>query len=349
MGRFSLFNLVLTVLDPLQIGRNYVIFPVWSILLGYYADTKQKTMNGVYSVRDIVLRLVILLLAFGVILCTAVFMYIGFYYTYMPVTSHSRPAHMQFQSCDTGKGLCSYPQAAVSLTKKQQLLMVGQPYRVLLVIDMPESPVNQNLGMFLVCAEMRDQGNNLKAHSCRSAILHYKSTLFTSISTWIKFPLFLLGFREEKQAVEVELFTTFHDDDNSPVTDVILEIQSRHIEFYSVSLHITAHFTGLRYLMFHWPILSAAIGVCTNLFFIVVVCLLSWYHWNSEGDWIDGAKEKLVEISNRGFRRSNRTGEDESSSSVEEIQEVEDEDDDDLAKDEKKSFLFRRPVKKREE
>lgn len=27
-----------------------------------------------------------------------------------------------------------------------------------------------------------------------------------------------------------------------------------------MTLHITAHFSGLRYIMFHWPILSAAIG-----------------------------------------------------------------------------------------
>jgi seipin len=30
--------------------------------------------------------------------------------------------------------------------------------------------------------------------------------------------------------------------------------------------------------MFHWPILSAAVGITSNLFFIVLVCLLSWWH-----------------------------------------------------------------------
>jgi len=29
--------------------------------------------------------------------------------------------------------------------------------------------------------------------------------------------------------------------------------------------------------MFHWPILSAAIGITSNLFFIAVVCMISWY------------------------------------------------------------------------
>lgn len=150
MARISVTHLLITALDPLHVGRNYVLFPIWGLLQRYYDETKEKTRNGVLSVRDLVLRIIILLFGFAVIVWTATFMYVAFYYSYMPVLVHSRPAHMQFSSCENGKGLCSYPKAYVELTKKQQILMVGQPYRVLVVIDMPESPVNQNLGMFLV-------------------------------------------------------------------------------------------------------------------------------------------------------------------------------------------------------
>jgi seipin len=140
--------------------------------------------------------------------------------------------------------------------------MVGQPYKVFLHIDVPESPKNQNLGMFMVCAEMRDQNTNLRGHSCRPAILHYKSQLLQTISTWILSPLLILGFKEERQHIPVELFSNYEDDQAHPVTEVYVEIQSRNIEFYSVQLHVTAHFTGLRYIMFHWPILSACVGEC---------------------------------------------------------------------------------------
>lgn len=308
--------MIVTLVDPLHLGRNFVVFPIWRVLNRVYTETKTKTTNGVLSVRDIILRIIILLLAFGVILWTAVFMYVGFYYTYMPVTAHSKTAHMQFNPCENGEGICSFPQAHVSLTKKQQLLMTGQPYRVLVVIDMPESPNNQRLGMFLVCGEMRDTKGNLKAHSCRTAILHYKSTLLNWITTWIKSPLFILGLREEKQEIEVEIFKTFHDDDKSPVTDVYIEIQSKNIEFYGVSLHITAHFTGLRYFMFHWPLLAASIGICSNLSFIIIVSLLSWYHWTSDGEWLDGAREKLE----RTFSRSKPSTPTGSPSKVEELE-----------------------------
>lgn len=147
--------------------------------------------------------------------------------------------------------------------------------------------------MFQVCGEMRDSKGNLKAHSCRTSILHYKSTLLNWITTWMKAPFFILGLREEKQEIEIEIFKTFHDDDKQPVTDVYIEIQSKQIEFYAVSLHITAHFTGLRYFMFHWPLLAAAIGICSNLSFIIVITLMSWYHWTSDGDWLEGARERI--------------------------------------------------------
>lgn len=53
------------------------------------------------------------------------------------------------------------------------------------------------------------------------------------------------------------------------MTDVFIELQSRELQYYSMTLHITAHFSGLRYIMFHWPMLSAAIGECCILCFDV--------------------------------------------------------------------------------
>lgn len=172
-----------------------------------------------------------------------------------------RNFHLNLRSCVPEKEACKYPHAHVSLTKRQQLLMVGQPYKVMVNIDMPESPTNLELGMFMVCAELRDQQTQLRAHSCRSTMLPYRSALMRKISLWILSPLYLLGFQVEKQQVNVELFSNYEDDQVHPVTDVYVEIQSNRIQFYSVTLHITAHFTGLRYIMFHWPILSACVGM----------------------------------------------------------------------------------------
>jgi hypothetical protein len=58
-----------------------------------------------------------------------------------------------FRACDTnscgsgnGKGMCSFPSAHIKLTEKQRLLMLGQPYKIHLDLEMPESPANRDLG-----------------------------------------------------------------------------------------------------------------------------------------------------------------------------------------------------------
>ena len=169
--------------------------------------------------------------------------------------------------------------------------MLGQPYKVFVNIEMPESTQNRDLGMFLVCAEMRDQAQNLRGHSCRSTMLRYKSDLLTRITTWVLSPLFIVGLREEKQTVQVELFSDYLDEKANPVTNVFVEIQSAAVQFYDITLQITAQFSGLRYFMFHWPVLSAVIGITGNLILILLVLLLSWYHW-SDTAWVEDAREK---------------------------------------------------------
>lgn len=62
------------------------------------------------------------------------------------------------------------------------------------------------------------------------------------------------------------------------VTDVYIEVQSRFVELYSATMHIQAHLSGLRYLMYNWPLLSALVGIFSNLFVIAFISSLSWYH-----------------------------------------------------------------------
>jgi seipin len=87
--------------------------------------------------------------------------------------------------------------------------MIGQPYKVVVELELPESPQNMGAGMFLVCGELRDdQGVGIE-RSCRSAILHYKSTLHNLIATLMYTPFLLMGSAEEKQLIGIELFSGF--------------------------------------------------------------------------------------------------------------------------------------------
>ncbi|XP_046490832.1 seipin isoform X3 [Neodiprion pinetum] len=250
-------------------------------------NVQQKTAEGVQTARDAVLRGGIIVMTAVVVIWISVFLYAAFYYAYMPNISHVRPVHLTFESCDEKKGICSFPSAHVQLTKKQQLLMVGQPYKVNLHLEMPESPTNRELGMFMVCAQLRDRDGVLVGNACRSAMLHYRSSLLHILTTLTFSPMMILGSAEEKQNIVLEMFANFEEDQSHPVTDVYVEIQSRFVEFYSATVMINAHLSGLRYIMFHWPILSAILGISTNLFFIALICVLSYLHFIAEDEILD--------------------------------------------------------------
>lgn len=64
----------------------------------------------------------------------------------------------------------------------------------------------------MCCVEMRSRKGGLISSSCRSGILAYKSPLLTLISTIVKAPLMIAGMHEEKQNIQLELFSNFEDD-----------------------------------------------------------------------------------------------------------------------------------------
>ena len=262
-------------------------------------NVQKKTTRSVQSARDVILSGGIIIISGVLIVWLSIFLYTAFYYAYMPSMSYIRPVHLQFESCNEQKGICSFPSASVQLTNKQQLLMVGQPYKVNLHLEMPESPANKELGMFMVCAQLRSRDGYLVEHTCKSTMLHYRSTLLHALTTLTFSPMMMFGTTEEKQNVVLELFGNFEEDQSHPVTIIYIEIQSRHIEFYSAAVMINAHLSGLRYLMFHWPILSAIVGIGTNLFFIALVCILSYLHFtayeDTEDDGFDYEEEKEPE------------------------------------------------------
>ncbi|XP_014474888.1 PREDICTED: seipin isoform X1 [Dinoponera quadriceps] len=299
---------------------------------------RKRTTQNVQSARDAVVRGAIIVVCAIFVIWLSVFLYTAFYYTYMPSMSYVRPVHLQFKSCDEEKGICSFPSAHVQLTNKQQLLMIGQAYKVNLHLEMPESPANRELGMFMVCAQLRSRDGFLVDHSCRSTMLHYRSTLLHALTTLTFSPMMIFGNVEEKQDVVLELFGNFEEDQSHPVTIIYIQIQSRHIEFYSASLMINAHLTGLRYLMFHWPTLSAIVGIGTNLFFIALVCTLSYLHIVVDEENTD--ENFSYEKGEDEDEKDNKTVSELSSSETSSLQESPISED---IKSKKKSFLSRTP------
>ncbi|XP_045781336.1 seipin isoform X1 [Maniola jurtina] len=269
---------ILTYMNPFNVFRDFVRLPIEVFVSDQYTGYKKKTNEGLTTLKELVYRAAIVLVFLSALLWISIFLYVIFYYTYMPNVTHVRPVHLQFKSCDENMGVCSFPSAHVQLTKRSQMLMAAQPYRIKLILEVPESQINKDIGMFMVCAQLRAAGGALVSASCRSAMLRHRSRLHTVMRTLFYAPLLVSGVNEEKQFLQVELFSDFEDDQARPVTDAYVELQSRFVQVFSSELHIEAHFTGLRYVMYYWPKTSALIGICSNLFVVSLIFILSWYH-----------------------------------------------------------------------
>ncbi|KAA8578780.1 hypothetical protein FQN60_007338, partial [Etheostoma spectabile] len=127
----------------------------------------------------------------------SVFLYGSFYYSYMPTVSFSNPVHFYYTSdCDASESaLCSFPTANISFMKNERDLVMsyGQPYRVSLELEMPESPVNERLGMFMVKMSCYTKGGKIVSSVGRSTTLHYRSSILHSLRTLLFSPFFLTG------------------------------------------------------------------------------------------------------------------------------------------------------------
>ncbi|XP_003383840.2 PREDICTED: seipin-like isoform X1 [Amphimedon queenslandica] len=216
----------------------------------------------------------------------------------VPQKTHILPVHLYFNpKCLTGEHhqdsvsnfafnriprneakSCSYPMAEFFLSSSgDRLLTPGHAYSIAVELEMPESPQNADLGMFMVNLTLYSKTGKVTGSSIRSAVLHYKSSLLHTLSTaFFSFPL-VLGLTEEKQTLSVVMFDNFqesHFSDGS--TNAIVTIMSHKIQLYSTKLTFDANFTGLSFYLYHWPI-SMAIIIVSGLFFSISgVTVLLW-------------------------------------------------------------------------
>nr|KAF6275334.1 BSCL2 lipid droplet biogenesis associated, seipin [Myotis myotis] len=186
--------------------------------------------------------------------------------------------------------------------------MYGQPYRVTLELELPESPVNQDLGMFLVTISCYTRGGRIISTSSRSVMLHYRSDLLQMLDTLVFSSLLLFGFAEQKQLLEVELYPEYRENSYVPTTGAIIEIHSKRIQLYRASLCIHAHFSGLRYLLYNFPVTCAFIGVSSNFTFLSVIVLFSYMQWVWGGIWPQHRFALQVNIRKRNGSRKEVQG-----------------------------------------
>ncbi|KAM6937491.1 seipin-like [Xenentodon cancila] len=239
--------------------------------------------------RRTLFQAAIVFCSLGLLLWVSIFLYGSFYYSYMPSVRFATPVHFYYTSdCDAPESaLCSFPRANISFMRNQrdQVMANGQPYRVSLELEMPESPVNQQLGMFMISMSCYTRDGKIVSTVGRSTMLHYRSHFLQTLSTLFYSPVLLTGMAEQKQLIEVELFSDYKTNAYQPTVGAVIEVHSKRVQIYSSQLRIHAYFTGIRYVMYNFPLTSAVIGVATNFAFLSVVALFGYLQFVWGGLW----------------------------------------------------------------
>ena len=177
------------------------------------------------------------------VLAVSVFLYGTFYYAYMPVEMHHLPVHLQFKPCADSTLRCSNPSAQLNLKRNQKLLQ-GQTYSISLKLDIPDSPVNEDHGMFMSCLKISSISGEQIGESCKSSISEYRSSLLRTMETVSYSPALLTGWSAQKQELHINYFSNFQTDPHTPAEVIGVEIHSKHLQVTEASLEIHAELRG---------------------------------------------------------------------------------------------------------
>lgn len=97
-----MFGVLSTLKSALSLGpRQFLRQRLKLPLVKFVHDTvnlyKRRTKSGVNNIREILFRGTVVALITALLVWLSIFMYIAFYYAYVPTISHERPVHLTFQ------------------------------------------------------------------------------------------------------------------------------------------------------------------------------------------------------------------------------------------------------------
>ncbi|KAI8050545.1 putative adipose-regulatory protein-domain-containing protein [Syncephalis plumigaleata] len=227
--------------------------------------------------QNVVVKLIVALFAVTAMIGAAVVAYAGFYYFYVPKIAHSAPVYLDFSNNGN-------PTAHVDfgLTDNRQLLSYDQDYDVTIDMFLPNSDRNYEIGNFMVKVDLVADDGTIVHSSSRPAILKFQSPMLRIASTAARLIFLIVGWTSEAQEINLSLMEGINDSYNHPVSHAVVTLSDPRVMLYSMSMHIRAHFKGLRYLMYYWSVPTGIVFVGT---FVLWSLLFAAIAWRSLAQW----------------------------------------------------------------
>ncbi|KAL7799201.1 tubulin-tyrosine ligase [Trichoderma ceciliae] len=284
-------------------------------------ETFQETARVVTSkpVQRAVVNIVLLVSGAVTLLCLAAIASVLFFRNFVPDQFVTTPVHLQY-------GLSTNPYGLTALAAP--MLKSQQDYDISVTLSLPRSPPNVERGNFMVSLYLLDSKNSdeLAVSARKFANGHpefeQSSVLFTSrrpalipyidpvlsLSSRILFLFYHLIVPAAQTCVmnipvaERVIFPT----DSAIPSSAYVEVEAgQGIHIYSASLTMTAQLSGLRWLMFHYRLLTFI--TFTMLFWVCELAFMS-VAWAIFGSLMGSTSGELEHKAQRGQRRSTTEG-----------------------------------------
>ena len=198
----------------------------------------------------------------------AVTLYGGLYWAILPSSAQVIPVRWDFTSCDVVGQPCSFIRSQVKLVDTH--MVRGNRYNVELLLDLPETPANREVGMFLACSTLMP----VNSATCTSAMMPFKPWLISSLESIVLLPLHMACITSSTRVLSIPLLDnhTEPSHSSSQTSEIQLELQTSKIQITTSRLKIwPCDLSGIKYLMYHYPLISCILGV---LFILAVICLV---------------------------------------------------------------------------
>ncbi|KAF9312778.1 Berardinelli-Seip congenital lipodystrophy 2 (seipin) [Podila horticola] len=256
---------------------SFFITPLLGLLEPYVQQVTQTLTSSALhrKIVKFMIGLFVLILLVGV----SVAAYLSFYWLYIPQRGHVGQVHLQYEKPRLPGAMTAGPSAEIDFSrggKYGQFLRADQAYDISVNLAVPTSEQNVAIGNFMVVVTLLRADGKIIMSSSRPAILTYQSQPLRLMRTaWKAVPL-VLDWSKEDQVLKVPMIENYIEDSANPVTRAYVEISHPDLQVYRSTIHIDAHFHGLRYFMYYWKVSTALVFMSVFIFWEIIFSVVTW-------------------------------------------------------------------------
>lgn len=142
---------------------------------------------------------------------------------------------------------------------------------------MPESPVNEHLGVFMIELELLNADDRVLHSTARPGMLRFRSGLQKAIKTLVFGPLLIIDYQEEKQLLRIPLINSYQADLNELAAYARVRVNRPQLEIYRAGLYIDARLEGVKYWMYHFRLPTGIILIGANFSILLLIAGISTF------------------------------------------------------------------------